>query len=120
MRCEPDKDLHRKVVDAMTTNETSFFRDIHPFEALRKVILPEIIARRAKERQLRFWCGAASTGQEPYSVMMLIAQHFPELLNWDLIVNLLPRTFAVKSSPGLEPGGTTNLKSTAAFQRHFW
>ena len=84
MRSEPDKDLHRKVVDAMTTNETSFFRDIHPFESLRKVILPELIARRAKQRQLHIWCGAASTGQEPYSVMMLISQHFPELLNWDL------------------------------------
>jgi chemotaxis protein methyltransferase CheR len=68
----------------MTTNETSFFRDIHPFEALRKSILPELMARRAAERQVNFWCGAASTGQEPYSVLMLIAEHFPELLKWDI------------------------------------
>jgi len=84
MRTEPNKDLHRKVVDAMTTNETSFFRDIHPFEALRKVVLPGLIAHHQKDRKLHFWCGAASTGQEPYSVMMLIAQHFPDLLTWDL------------------------------------
>ena len=83
LRSNPRNGLHRKVVDAMTTNETSFFRDLHPFEALRKTILPELIARRAVERQLHFWCGAASTGQEPYSVMMLIAEHFPELLQWD-------------------------------------
>jgi chemotaxis protein methyltransferase CheR len=84
LRNDPHKDMHRKVVDAMTTNETSFFRDIHPFEALRKVILPELIQRHSKERKLTFWCGASSTGQEPYSVMMLIAQHFPDLLTWNL------------------------------------
>jgi len=84
LRLGLDKELNRKIVEAMTTNETSFFRDIHPFEALRKTILPELIVRNAKTRQLNFWCGAASTGQEPFSVMMLIAQHFPELLTWNI------------------------------------
>jgi len=84
LRNRTDQDYHRKVVDAMTTNETSFFRDIHPFDTLRKNLLPELIALRGKERKLSFWCGAASTGQEPYSVLMLMAQHFPELLTWDL------------------------------------
>lgn len=83
LRTDTKRELHGKVVEAMTTNETSFFRDIHPFEALRDVILPELMARRGRERQLNFWCGAASTGQEPYSVLMLIAQHFPDLFNWD-------------------------------------
>jgi chemotaxis protein methyltransferase CheR len=84
MRSNSNNGLHRKVVDAMTTNETSFFRDIHPFEALRKFLLPELAARRAQERQLNFWCGAASTGQEPFSILMLIAEHFPDLLAWDI------------------------------------
>jgi chemotaxis protein methyltransferase CheR len=84
LRSDSSNGLHRKVVDAMTTNETSFFRDIHPFEALRKFLLPELAARRAQERQINFWCGASSTGQEPYSVLMLIAEHFPELLAWDI------------------------------------
>jgi chemotaxis protein methyltransferase CheR len=84
LRSDSPNGLHRKVVDAMTTNETSFFRDLHPFEALRKTILPELMARRAPTRQLNFWCGAASTGQEPYSVLMLIAEHFPELLQWNI------------------------------------
>lgn len=75
--------FQRKIVDAMTTNETSFFRDIHPFEALRNQILPDLVQLRGKERRLALWCGAASTGQEPYSVLMLLAQHFPELLGWD-------------------------------------
>lgn len=84
LRAEPTNGLHRKVVDAMTTNETSFFRDIHPFEALKKTLLPELIVRNAPERKLNFWCGAASTGQEPYSVMMMLADHFPDLLKWEL------------------------------------
>ena len=84
LRAKPNSPLHRKVVDAMTTNETSFFRDIHPFDALRKSILPELLARNGQERKLNFWCGAASTGQEPYSVLMMMAEHFPALLGWDM------------------------------------
>jgi chemotaxis protein methyltransferase CheR len=76
--------IHGKVVSAMTTHETSFFRDLHPFDALRKQILPELIARHGDQRRLNFWCGAASTGQEPFSVLMLIQEHFPQLLSWNL------------------------------------
>lgn len=83
MRSSPMGELHRRVVDAMTTNETSFFRDVHPFEALKKVILPELVQKRRAEKQLNFWCGAASTGQESYSVLMTIAEHFPEVLQWN-------------------------------------
>jgi chemotaxis protein methyltransferase CheR len=84
LRSDSNNGLHRKLVDVMTTNETSFFRDIHPFDSLWKFLLPELAARHAEKRQLNFWCGAASTGQEPFSVLMLIAEHFPELLGWDI------------------------------------
>ncbi len=84
MRAGPINGYHRKVVDAMTTNETSFFRDIHPFDALRLSIIPELMARRRAERSINIWCGAASTGQEPYSVLMLMAESFPDLLTWDV------------------------------------
>lgn len=76
--------LHRKVVDVMTTNETSFYRDIHPFEMLKRDVIPELMRRRAAERQISIWCGASSTGQEPFSVLMLLAEHFPELMKWDI------------------------------------
>lgn len=76
--------MHRQAVEAMTTNETSFFRDIHPFDALRKQIIPELIARKSATRQLNIWCAAASTGQEPYSVAMLLREYFPELASWNI------------------------------------
>jgi chemotaxis protein methyltransferase CheR len=74
--------LHHKSIDALTTNETSFFRDFQPFESLRKHILPRLIEQRAEARQLTLWCAACSTGQEPYSLAMLIAEHFPQLKDW--------------------------------------
>ena len=76
--------LHRAVAEAMTINETSFFRDNQPFEVVRETILPELIARRRGERTLRIWSAASSTGQEAYSVAMLICEHFPELARWDV------------------------------------
>lgn len=62
------------VVEAMTTNETYFFRDVHPFQALERQILPELMRRRAASRTLTFWCAACSSGQEPYSVALLLRQ----------------------------------------------
>lgn len=80
----PVGELHWKAFEAMTTNETSFFRDGHPFDVLRQTIIPALIASRAQERILNIWCAAASTGQEPYSVAILLREHFPELLRWNV------------------------------------
>ena len=82
LRGAPYGALHKKVVEAMTTNETSFFRDLVPFEVLREQILPEIISRKGTSKRLNMWCGASSSGQEPYSVMFTIFEHFPELKDW--------------------------------------
>jgi chemotaxis protein methyltransferase CheR len=88
LRGQPFGATHRAVVDAMTTNETSFFRDLHPFETLKSTILPELIERRRDQRSLSIWCAACSSGQEPYSLAMLIRDRFPQLLSgWQL--NLL-------------------------------
>ena len=76
--------LHRKVAEAMTTNETSFFRDFHPFEALRKSILPELMTRRACCKELNFWSAGCSSGQEPYSLAILLQEHFPSLADWSI------------------------------------
>lgn len=78
--------LHHKSIDALTTNETSFFRDFHPFEALRKTILPRLIEQRAAMRQLTIWSAACSTGQEPYTLAMLMQEHFPQLAGWKITI----------------------------------
>lgn len=72
--------LQNKVVEAMTTHETSFFRDGHPFETLKTAILPTLIARRTPGQHLAIWCAACSSGQEPFSVAMLAHEHFPHLV----------------------------------------
>ncbi|MDR3739388.1 MAG: protein-glutamate O-methyltransferase CheR [Terracidiphilus sp.] len=74
--------LERAVAEAMTINETSFFRDGRPFELLRTQLLPELIEARRPLRRLRFWSAAASTGQEAYSIAMLLLDNFPELTGW--------------------------------------
>jgi chemotaxis protein methyltransferase CheR len=84
LRSRPIGPLAQMVVDAMTTNETSFFRDVLPFEHLREHVLPELIERRAQRRQLSIWSAAASSGQEPYSIAMLLREHFPQIAGWNL------------------------------------
>lgn len=76
--------LSDKVVDALTTNETSFFRDVHPFEALKKHVLPDILQKNKLKRELNIWCGASSSGQEPFTIAMILRNDFPELLNWKI------------------------------------
>ena len=78
--------VHRKVVEALTTNETFFFRDFHPFEALRKQILPKLLVDRAASKKLTIWSGASSTGQEAYSIAMLLREHFPQLASWKVSI----------------------------------
>lgn len=84
LRKNPNGDLRQHVVEAMTTNETSFFRDVKPFEALKEIVLPDLMENRKIERGLNMWCAASSSGQEPYSIMMMIRENFPSLKDWDL------------------------------------
>jgi chemotaxis protein methyltransferase CheR len=70
--------LEKVVIEAMTTNETLFFRDAHPFAALESFVIPELKRLRSR-KPLSIWSAACSTGQEPYSIAMLLADRFPEL-----------------------------------------
>src|ERR1700722_3941407 len=74
-----DSALARAVAEAMTINETSFFRDSPPFELLRKELLPPLVENRRDMRTLRIWSAACSTGQEAYSIAMLLLEPFPHI-----------------------------------------
>ncbi len=84
LRSQPPGELHTAVVEAMTTNETSFFRDPGVFDAIRDVVIPDLVARRAAERRLRIWSAACSTGQELYSLAMVVREHGAVLASWDV------------------------------------
>jgi chemotaxis protein methyltransferase CheR len=84
LRLSREGQLERAVVEAMTTNETFFFRDRAPFDLFRDVLLPKAIAARAAQRRLRIWSAAASTGQEPYSLAMMIHEAGAQLAGWQV------------------------------------
>ncbi len=79
LRSLPSLDMYQKVVESMTIHETSFFRDWRTFELLRQEIIPRIVKARAGERTINIWSAACSTGQEPYSIAMLLNEYFSGL-----------------------------------------
>ncbi|MBR0714566.1 protein-glutamate O-methyltransferase CheR [Bradyrhizobium liaoningense] len=95
--------LITSVVEAMTTNETFFFRDKVPFEHFRETIMPEILRARAARKSVRIWCAAGSTGQEPYSLAMSLKEMGVALTGWrvEIIATDLSQEVLEKSKAGI-------------------
>jgi chemotaxis protein methyltransferase CheR len=95
--------LTAEVVEAMTTNETFFFRDKIPFDYLRETVLPALVQARAARRALRIWCAASSTGQEPYSIAMCLKEAGPMLAGWrtEIVATDLSLGVLEKSKTGI-------------------
>jgi chemotaxis protein methyltransferase CheR len=95
--------LTADVVEAMTTNETFFFRDKVPFDHLRQTILPDLLQARANRRSLRIWCAASSTGQEPYSIAMCLKELGATLAGWriEILATDLSQAVLEKSRAGI-------------------
>lgn len=87
LREKPDAAIKRSIADAMMVNETSFFRDRAPFELMRRELFPALIRTRAQSRRLRLWSAACSTGQEAYSLAMMLCESFPQFREWDVEIN---------------------------------
>ena len=88
LQATPQGDLHTLTVEAIATTETSFFRDLHPFIALRDEILPELIQKRSQSsRTLSIWSAGCSSGQEPHSIAMILRDRFANLAGWNLQLN---------------------------------
>jgi chemotaxis protein methyltransferase CheR len=84
IRIKPDEALIRDVVEAMTTNESFFFRDIKPFDQFKELVLPAMLKNRAGQRRLRIWSAACSSGQEPYSLAMILSEMAAHLAGWTI------------------------------------
>ena len=95
--------LTTDVVEAMTTNETFFFRDKLPFDHLKEAVLPALMQARAARRSLRIWCAASSTGQEPYSIAMCLKEAGPTLAGWrtEIVATDLSQEVLEKSKAGI-------------------
>jgi len=95
--------LINQVVEAMTTNETFFFRDKVPFDHLRDTIMPEVLRARAARKSLRIWCAAGSTGQEPYSIAMCLKEMGAALAGWrvEILATDLSQEVLEKSKAGI-------------------
>ena len=92
-----------QVVEAMTTNETFFFRDKVPFDHFRDTIMPDILKARAARRSVRIWCAAGSTGQEPYSLAMCLKEMGAALAGWrvEIVATDLSQEVLEKSKAGI-------------------
>ncbi|HAH10253.1 MAG TPA: chemotaxis protein CheR, partial [Alphaproteobacteria bacterium] len=82
LRSGGDETVSKAVVEAMTTNESFFFRDKTPFEQFERMMLPALMKARAGQNRLRIWCAAASTGQEPYSLAMILKDKALSAQGW--------------------------------------
>ena len=113
--------LGERVVDAMTTNESFFFRDKTPFEHFEQVMLPQLMEARKAERKIRIWCAAASTGQEPYSLAMVLkemglkasAYRF-DILGTDISRDVLDRAKQVQPGPISQSSGEVGGSAASA------
>lgn len=103
MKAGSAENLTAEVVEAMTTNETFFFRDKIPFDLLRETMLPALLQARASRRALRIWCAASSTGQEPYSIAMCLREFGAALSGWrvEIMATDLSQGVLEKSKSGL-------------------
>ena len=100
---DPRSDLAQAVAETLTINETSFFRDRALFSTVTDIVLPGLMAARAEQRKLRIWCAGCSSGQEPYSLAMLLDEHARKLAGWqvEILATDLSRSMIETARRGL-------------------
>ena len=103
VRSRADTGLVRAIVEAMTTNESFFFRDVKPFDQFKSFVLPHLLRTRASTRTIRIWSAACSSGQEPYSLAMILTEHRAQLANWriEILATDLSTEILEKAQAGL-------------------
>jgi chemotaxis protein methyltransferase CheR len=110
----PEPDTHEKIVDALTTNETSWFRDSEPFQALTANVLPDLMPTRSANRTLRVWSAACSSGQEPYSLAMVLQENLPAGWTYDITATDISQEMLARA----EAGRFTQLEMNRGLPAH--
>jgi chemotaxis protein methyltransferase CheR len=102
LRAKPSPVLHQAIIDAMAINETRFFRDEFLFEKLKTTLLPEVLKRQTQQKTLNIWSAACSSGQEAYSIVILLKESFPFLRDWQvrLIASDISHTILARADEG--------------------
>jgi chemotaxis protein methyltransferase CheR len=95
-----DREINRQIVDALTTNETSWFRDNEPFQALTGIVIPDLMPTRAGARHLRIWSAACSSGQEPYSIAMLLEDNLASGWNYEIMATDISQEMLNRAQSG--------------------
>jgi chemotaxis protein methyltransferase CheR len=101
LRQSPDPVLRQAVVDALTTNETSWFRDREPFTALTETVLPQLVSARAGIRRLRIWSAACSSGQEPYSLAITLRDFLPAGWTFEIVATDISSAMIRRAETGI-------------------
>jgi chemotaxis protein methyltransferase CheR len=103
LRTRSEAGLVRDVVEAMTTNESFFFRDIKPFDQFKQVVLPYMLQARGTTRNIKVWSAACSSGQEPYTLSMMLKEERQKLIGWnvDILATDLSTEILAKAQAGL-------------------
>jgi chemotaxis protein methyltransferase CheR len=103
LRARMDNVLADEITEAMTTTESFFFRDIKPFDIFRETVLPNLLKARAQKKSFRIWCAAASSGQEPYSIAMVLKEFASQLAGWrvEIIGTDISKEMLEKAKAGL-------------------
>ncbi len=104
LRAVPPKDLVEDIVEAMTTNETSFFRDSRPFDVFKNFVLPYFRDKSSRpSKKIKIWCAASSSGQEPYSIAMLLKEEQENIPGWtyDILATDISHEILEKAKEGL-------------------
>lgn len=101
-RTDGDDRLLTNITEAMVTNESSFFRDGRPFQQFKALVLPSLLERRSAQKHIRIWCAASSTGQEPYSLAMILREERARLQDWrvEIIATDLSSELVEKAQAG--------------------
>jgi len=103
LRLKANESLLSEITEAMTTNESSFYRDIKPYESFRNIVLPLLMARPLASKNMRIWSAACSTGQEPYTISMCLKEEGAKLAGWnfEIIASDLAKKVVEKAKEGI-------------------